>query len=432
MIDDKTALLRGIAANPQADLPRLVYADWLEERYAAEQAAFIRAQVEYSQTPAWEPFAVYCRHRRREWFTGEDWLDTLPELDPSVAVWSPIPFHRGLGYSVEIRSVASFLDIAEELFRIVPIGKLRLPTATLADWRRFCEQPWLGQIESISFYGLDSPIEPIREFCRHADQMNLKQLVFEQSSRPGIPVLLEDVVQSQLGTQLRSIHLKVGPHDSEHLIEALVSGDAQLDELLLNTHQLSELSLDMLAQSPMFRKLKSLQLTHCYCNSDLLTETLSTVPFQNLEKLTLQNSRLNELNIESIGLSKAYLNLKELDITGASIDARSWQNLLLAPYWTNLRSFRAAHTGLMGTPFLIRELIEKGRFWDHLVELDLRDDFTSPLSVEELVLCEAPPELTALLIRKPHQRGHSSGGVELLGKAKEFIIMEESVTQDFR
>jgi len=31
-VDEETAFLRGIAASPEDDLPRLVYADWLEER----------------------------------------------------------------------------------------------------------------------------------------------------------------------------------------------------------------------------------------------------------------------------------------------------------------------------------------------------------------------------------------------------------------
>ena len=41
----REALLADILANPDDDLRRLVYADWLEENRDPEQAAFIRAQV---------------------------------------------------------------------------------------------------------------------------------------------------------------------------------------------------------------------------------------------------------------------------------------------------------------------------------------------------------------------------------------------------
>lgn len=44
MSEDEAALLRMIRGNPDDDLPRLVYADWLEERDHAEQAEMIREQ----------------------------------------------------------------------------------------------------------------------------------------------------------------------------------------------------------------------------------------------------------------------------------------------------------------------------------------------------------------------------------------------------
>jgi uncharacterized protein (TIGR02996 family) len=53
MHPDQAALYRGILATPHADLPRLVYADWLEEHGRAERAEFIRVQIELANsTPA--------------------------------------------------------------------------------------------------------------------------------------------------------------------------------------------------------------------------------------------------------------------------------------------------------------------------------------------------------------------------------------------
>lgn len=43
---DWNALLAGIVAHPDADLPRLVAADWLEENGEPDRAAFIRLQIE--------------------------------------------------------------------------------------------------------------------------------------------------------------------------------------------------------------------------------------------------------------------------------------------------------------------------------------------------------------------------------------------------
>src|SRR4051812_18323402 len=46
---DHTPFLRTIAANPADDGPRLVYADWLEERGDTARAEFIRLQCEQAR-----------------------------------------------------------------------------------------------------------------------------------------------------------------------------------------------------------------------------------------------------------------------------------------------------------------------------------------------------------------------------------------------
>jgi uncharacterized protein (TIGR02996 family) len=45
------ALLRAIAAQPDEDTPRLMYADWLDENGQPERAEFIRVQVAHSTFP---------------------------------------------------------------------------------------------------------------------------------------------------------------------------------------------------------------------------------------------------------------------------------------------------------------------------------------------------------------------------------------------
>lgn len=51
---DWTALLAGIVAHPDADLPRLVAADWLEEQGDPDRAAFIRLQCERERNDSQE------------------------------------------------------------------------------------------------------------------------------------------------------------------------------------------------------------------------------------------------------------------------------------------------------------------------------------------------------------------------------------------
>src|SRR6476661_7167875 len=48
---DAQALLSTIAAPPDADLPRLIYADWLEEHGQLDRARLIRVQIELARLP---------------------------------------------------------------------------------------------------------------------------------------------------------------------------------------------------------------------------------------------------------------------------------------------------------------------------------------------------------------------------------------------
>ncbi len=47
---NQTALLMAIRADPENDIPRLVYADWLVEHNEPERAEFIRVECETQRT----------------------------------------------------------------------------------------------------------------------------------------------------------------------------------------------------------------------------------------------------------------------------------------------------------------------------------------------------------------------------------------------
>ena len=59
MSDDEAAFLQTISAAPDDDLPRLVFADWLEERGDAERAEFIRLQCELASAPDSDPMRPF-------------------------------------------------------------------------------------------------------------------------------------------------------------------------------------------------------------------------------------------------------------------------------------------------------------------------------------------------------------------------------------
>lgn len=63
MTDDHSAFLRHIIAEPEDDLPRLIFADWLDEHGEAARAEFIRVQCELARPMDQGRVPLLQRHR---------------------------------------------------------------------------------------------------------------------------------------------------------------------------------------------------------------------------------------------------------------------------------------------------------------------------------------------------------------------------------
>jgi uncharacterized protein (TIGR02996 family) len=113
---DETALLSAILAAPDDDVPRLVYADYLEDRGDGPRAAFVRLQCEHARRLAnSEPVT-------------DDLIDTIRRLRPLVAIaddWlvpagGHMTFHRGFVQAVRAAGPQA-AAVALALLRCAPL-----------------------------------------------------------------------------------------------------------------------------------------------------------------------------------------------------------------------------------------------------------------------------------------------------------------------
>jgi uncharacterized protein (TIGR02996 family) len=63
---NEKAFLEAIIENPNDDAPRLMLADWLDERGQADRAEFIRLQIRLAQMPEYDRFYQEIYHGRRQ------------------------------------------------------------------------------------------------------------------------------------------------------------------------------------------------------------------------------------------------------------------------------------------------------------------------------------------------------------------------------
>jgi uncharacterized protein (TIGR02996 family) len=124
MLSDGQALLKAICADPDNDLPRLVYADYLEENGQPERAAFIRLQCEFARKcRAGEGPDGTIRGELADFWSAHEraWRAELPQL--AGVTWDVV-FHRGFVERVSVDTDTTLRDRAEDILGFTPIHHL--------------------------------------------------------------------------------------------------------------------------------------------------------------------------------------------------------------------------------------------------------------------------------------------------------------------
>jgi uncharacterized protein (TIGR02996 family) len=119
MDSQEEMLLAEIVENPDDDMPRLIYADWLEER-GDPRAEFIRVQCELVNPGSQVPMSELQRTERRLIAAHRaEWLDQLG----MPLMW--YDFRRGFVEDAVVRA-AAFIWQQGRLLEVSPIRHLRI------------------------------------------------------------------------------------------------------------------------------------------------------------------------------------------------------------------------------------------------------------------------------------------------------------------
>jgi uncharacterized protein (TIGR02996 family) len=132
---EREALLRAVCENPDDDLPRLVFADWLEGRgkpSLAARAEFIRAQCAAARLPADDPAREALDARAAE-LAGprvHQWVGQLPA--PPQVVWMIGPnallpgatFDRGFPCLLRANTADALVASAAVVWSASPVRRL--------------------------------------------------------------------------------------------------------------------------------------------------------------------------------------------------------------------------------------------------------------------------------------------------------------------
>lgn len=309
---DDEPFLRRIRAHPDDDGPRLIFADWLDERGDPDRAAFIRVQVALAGLPAGD-------RRRPDLIAAERGL-----LDAHGPAWSA-PF-RGLATGLEFRRgfvdevrvpAAVFVRQAGRLFAAGPVRHLHLLDLG-GCLRAAFASPYLGRLSALTVY------------AQHAGD-GLGRAVADSPHLGGLKALY-------LGrNRLR---------DSGVRALADSPGLASLETLDLSENDLSEAGARALAGAAHWPGLRALELAHNRLGPDGAAAVAGSPRLSGVRRLGLADSGLGGSDTAA-GLADL-LRVPGLDLGGNGLGPADLKAILSGPggHPVRLRDLDLSHNEL--------------------------------------------------------------------------------------
>jgi uncharacterized protein (TIGR02996 family) len=211
-------LLPAVLAAPDDDLPRLVYADALEERGDATRAEFIRVQIELARDPG--RLDLKAREAALLAVHGKKWLAPLRTKGQALESRSTHgQFRRGF-VEVVWMPAKTFVQRAKKLFDRTPARELRVVQISIEYWWRLSR-------------------------CRHLSKLQALDLSDRQLGNAGILVLLHYLPNSIKILRLRACNLTF-QENGIPILETRRRRRLSLNELDVSLNDLTPAVLDAL------------------------------------------------------------------------------------------------------------------------------------------------------------------------------------------
>jgi len=183
-------LLEEVIANPDDDEPRLLYADWLEER-GDPRAQFIRVQCEQHNTSptAARWFELEGRQLRLLQQHGHKWRRALPKLpgaawgivdDPPFCQRTSVAyrriFERGFAEAVTFKNAADFTKQMPELRKFAPVRQARITKLTRATVSDFAANPLLHELTGLFLLDVNIGLEGLEQIFARSEFPHLRRV----------------------------------------------------------------------------------------------------------------------------------------------------------------------------------------------------------------------------------------------------------------
>jgi len=308
--------LATVLENPDDDAPRLVYADWLEER-GDSRGDFIRVQCELARLDEDDPRAENLRDRENKLLLthGETWRAEIPEWARAGC-----EFRRGFIERVSIWQRDSLLQLAA-LPKRAPVRSLKLHDVAHAmlPLRRSCALKFATEL---CFLDERLQYEDLRELLLETPEDEFELALngaFEVWQEQQEPVATQSEYASELN-RLRSLtFLGAALLDGGAARIALAAGLVNLQRLELVRCQMSAYGMRQLFLRENLPSLKVLDLSENNLGDAGAWELARSQVRHALTHLALRDAHLTNQGAHHLAESRILENLQFLDLSQNSI-----------------------------------------------------------------------------------------------------------------
>jgi uncharacterized protein (TIGR02996 family) len=352
----EAALLAAIAADPDDDTARLVFADFLEEKGGepdAARARFIRAQVELAR-PAQRGESAHRRellsevkqlHKRY----GPEWAKPVLDAagtsrnkfsrEPGLDTWD-----RGFLGWVQFKNVAEFRKRAPAVSALGPLTGLTFRLFKDSDVRRLAEMPALRTVRRLSLFGSgwgedantigDAPARVLAEspYLGRLEELDLTQ---NRLTTEGVRA----IAFSPRLTRLQKLNL-YGNELNDDTYAMLVGSPlaARMTEWDVNgTPDVTSGAARIIARATSFTHLTALSFDNTGITDSGLEALTAAKHLSGLRSLNLRNTNITHLGVRAITRSPVFANLRELNFVKTWINGFGARFLRESPYLKKIK-----------------------------------------------------------------------------------------------
>jgi uncharacterized protein (TIGR02996 family) len=311
---DQSAILMAIRADPENDIPRLVYADWLEEHEQPERAEFIRIECETQRTDRESDAYIELLRRsdRLRAANAKRWFGPLGDGDVRKVV-EHIITKRGFVDCVVLAS-KKFTVHAELIFEYAPLLR-GLHISDGDNWRRFFASPRMRAIQSLSFEDDLFTAEAARQLATHEN------------------ALVELEIDGQ-------------PLGVDGMTALAAAPFSKLEKLSANSCGLEDDGAQELFANASLRNLRELDLSESDLSGTSCIALAEATGFGRLERLTLCDNAIGADGISALAAAPHLAKLKCLNLYGNPIGPAGGRAILASRIWGGLTEINLIGCGV--------------------------------------------------------------------------------------